>query len=162
MLPTHLPQVPVINRLKEDTHAPVIESIRLHLVDGFKAFNKGQESVSLSELIEYLVDSLEEADKATADKAESLLVRIGMPAVPFLLKGLKSSNGRVKATCAMALIRIGEPVLPELNVFYARHANRSKLSWALAFIYEQLAEPLPLVEDEMIETSKVVALAQAV
>jgi len=162
MLPTHLPQVPVINRLHDENHAPVIESIRLHLVDGFKSFNKSQESVSLSELIEYLVDSLEEADKATADKAESLLVRIGMPAVPFLLKGLKSANGRVKATCAMALIRMGEPVLPELNAFYARHAGRTKLNWALSFIYEQLAEPLPVVADEMIETSNVVALAPAV
>mgnify|MGYP006172969911 CR=1 FL=1 len=71
-----------------------LESIKLHLVHN-RDFSTARESVSLEELIEYLIGSLDDADTAHATKAENLLVRIGKPAIPYMLKGLKSGSTTV-------------------------------------------------------------------
>ncbi|MEB3287376.1 MAG: hypothetical protein VKJ04_07725 [Vampirovibrionales bacterium] len=107
------------------------------------------DKVSLGELVEYLIESLEDADTTTANRAENLLVRIGNPAVPYLLKGLKSPHTSVKSVCAMALIRIGQPAVEGLKDLYVRMAGRpqfKKHQWVIAFVLSELGEALPVVE----------------
>src|SRR6185437_14517648 len=111
------------------TSSPLsLETIKFHLVwNKDFSFNRENQTVSLEELIEFLIDSLESADKATSNKAENLLVRIGRPAVSSLIQGLKSNHNRVKSVCAMALIRIGQPAVEDLTEFYVRYAHRPKM-----------------------------------
>lgn len=144
--------------------APIsLESIKLHLVHN-RDFTNARESVSLEELIEYLIESLEESDAAHAVKAENLLVRIGKPAVPFMLKGLKSASTTVKSVCAMALIRIGEPVVEDVKEFYVRHAARSKYRWVTEFVLAELGEAFPAAAAEsyeLIQPAAVLSLTHA-
>lgn len=132
------------------TTSPIsLETIKFHLIwNKDFSFNRENQTVSLEELIEFLIESLEDADKATANKAENLLTRIGKPAVPYLVKGLKSSHSRVKSVCAMVLIRIGHPAAEELKEFYVRNTSRPKLRWIAEFILSELAIELPVVEKD--------------
>jgi len=124
-----------------------LESIKFNLIWN-QEFPKTQDdkSVSLEELIEFLIESLEDADKVNATKAENLLTRIGKPAIPYLVQGLKSANNQVKSVCAMVLVRIGQPVLDELNEFYVRNAGRSKVRWVVEFIFNELGAAAPAIE----------------
>ena len=106
-------------------------------------FHQESTPVSMTELIEFLVESLEDADKAAACKAENLLVRIGRPATPSLIQGLKSSHNTVRSACAMALIRIGEPVVDDLKTFFVRNAGRPRVRWVVEFILEELGAQVP-------------------
>lgn len=125
-----------------------LESLKFHLIRN-AAFT-GQDHVSLGEMIEYLIESLEEADRAHADKAENLLVRIGEPTIPALINGLKSPHKTVKAVCAMALIRLGEASIEAVQQFYMRQASRTQrtsLVWIAEFILSELGEQLPVLEE---------------
>ncbi len=140
------------------------EAIKLHLVQNahFTAI-QDKESVSLEELVEYLIESLEEADTAQSSRAENLLVRIGKPAIPHLLTGLKSSHNNVKSVCAMALIRMGEWVVEDIKEFYVRNASRTKIRWVAEFILTELSEPIPAIdveECELLQTRKLVELSK--
>ena len=145
------------------TSSPLsLETIKFHLIwNKDFSFNREDQTVSLEELIEFLVDSLESADKATANKAENLLVRIGQPAISYLIQGLKSSHNRVKSVCAMVLIRIGQPAVEELTEFYVRYANRQKLRWVVEFILGELGAQIPVLEKQELESRKVLQLARA-
>lgn len=125
----------------------------------------GKPQVSRQEIIDLLIASLENADKAVADKVETVLTRIGTPAVPALIQGLTSANSRVKSVCAMVLIRIGQPVVDELQRFYRRQAGsadiRTQLSWIVEFILGELgAQSLPSLEKEFADR-KVVPFSKA-
>ena len=145
------------------------EALKLHLVQNapLPVFEgpmfDGLEVVSLEELVEYLIESLEDADKTQSNKAEALLVRIGKPAIPFLLQGLKSLNTNVKSVCAMALIRMGEVVVEDLKEFYIRNASRAKVRWVAEFVLAELSEPLPELSLEEPEAlpRKVLELSRA-
>lgn len=103
---------------------------------------------SLSELVDTLIASLEGADKAVADKAEAVLTRVGRPAIPALLQGLRSPHSRVKSVCTMVLIRIGQPVVEDLRKFYLRYAS-ADLRWVAEFILNELgAQALPVPKKE--------------
>lgn len=138
------------------TTSPIsLETIKFHLIwNKDFSFNRDSQTVSLEELIEFLIESLEDADKATANKAENLLTRIGRPAVPYLIQGLKSNYSRVKSTCAMVLIRIGQPVLDEMREFYVRNASRPKIRWIAEFIITELGAQVPVIGREEFETSR--------
>ena len=137
-----------------------VDAIKLQLVKTTEVAELG--TVSLNELIEYLVESLEEADKATANRAEDLLVRIGNPAVPYLVKGLKSNSNAVKSVCAMALVRIGQPAVDAIKELYVRCATRpqhKKHKWVVAFVLTELGEALPALDTvdlEAVELSPVI------
>ena len=140
------------------------EAIKLHLVQNthFTAI-QDKESVSLEELVEYLVESLEEADTAQSNRAENLLVRIGKPAIPYLLSGLKSSHNNVKSVCTMALVRMGEWVVEDIKEFYVRNASRTKTRWVAEFILAELSEPIPTIdveECELLQARKLVELSK--
>lgn len=130
------------------TTSPIsLESIKFHLVWNKEfTFNRENQTVSLEELIEFLIESLEDADKVNANKAENLLTRIGKPAVPYLIQGLKSAHNQVKSVCAMSLIRIGQPALEELKEFYIRHYSRAKIRWVAEFILAELGADLVTLE----------------
>ena len=124
-----------------------LETIKFHLIwNKDFSFNRENRTVSLDELIEFLIESLEDADKATANKAENLLTRIGKPAIPHLIQGLKSQHRPVKSVCAMVLVRIGQPAVDELKEFYVRNANRPKVRWIAEFILTELGAALPAVD----------------
>lgn len=128
-----------------------IDVLKFHLIKN-NDFPTLKDAVSLEELIEYLIESLEDADAAGAARAENLLVRIGKPVVPFLIKGLKSSSTTVKSVCAMSLIRIGQAGIEPLKEFYVRNINRPKIKWVVEFILAEMGELLPAVdtmEDEL-------------
>jgi hypothetical protein len=126
----------------------------------------GKPNVSRQEIIDLLIASLENADKAVADKVEAVLTRIGSPAVPALIHGLTSANSRVKSVCAMALVRIGQPVVDDLQRFYRRYAGqadiRAQLGWVIEFILGELGaqSPLPAPEKEFADR-KVVPFSKA-
>lgn len=140
-----------------------LETLKFHLIwNKDFSFSPENRTVSLEELVEFLIESLEDADKNTASKAENLLTRIGKPAVPYLVQGLKSGHGRVKSVCAMALIRIGQPAVEEMKDFYVRNASRAKVRWVAEFILEELRVPLPSLEKpEFAGSRKVISLAKA-
>jgi HEAT repeat protein len=135
------------------TTSPIsLETIKFHLIwNKDFSFNRENQTVSLEELIEFLIESLEDADKATANKAETLLTRIGKPAVPYLIQGLKSNNNRVKSVCAMVLVRIGQPAVESVQEFYVRNANRPKFRWIAEFILSELGMQLPSLETRSYE-----------
>jgi HEAT repeat protein len=146
------------------TSSPLsLETLKFHLIwNKDFSFNRENQTVSLEELIEFLVESLEDADKATANKAENLLVRIGRPAVSYLIQGLKSTHNSVKSVCAMALVRIGQPAVDDLREFYVRNANRPKVRWVVEFILNELGSQVPVLEKQDLETNrKVLQLAKA-
>lgn len=122
-----------------------LESIKLHLIWNREQAGTLHEVPTLDELVEYLIESLEESDKTNSTKAENLLTRIGKPAIPALLQGLKHPSTNVKSVCAMALIRIGQPAVDELKAFYVRNANRDKVRWVAEFVLTELGEALPVV-----------------
>lgn len=128
-----------------------LESLKFHLIRNESLTD--QDQVRLGEMIDYLIESLEEADRAHADKAENLLVRIGEPTIPALINGLKSPHKTVKAVCAMALIRLGEVSIEAVQQFYVRQMNlkagrqRTTLIWIAEFILAELGESLPVLED---------------
>jgi HEAT repeat protein len=130
------------------TTSPIsLETIKFHLIwNKDFSFNRENQTVSLEELIEFLIESLEDADKATANKAENLLTRIGKPAVPYLIQGLKSSHNRVKSVSAMVLVRIGQPAVESVQEFYVRNANRPKYRWIAEFILSELGMQVPSLE----------------
>jgi len=147
----------IIKSLAQQQTAPkmTLESLKFHLIRN-AAFT-GQDHVSLGEMIEYLIESLEEADRAHADKAENLLVRIGASTIPALINGLKSPHKTVKAVCAMALIRLGEASVEAVQQFYIRQASRTQrtsLVWIAEFILSELGEELPLIEEAQNEETK--------
>lgn len=153
-----------VESLEPMTSSPLsLETIKFHLIwNKDFSFNRESQTVSLEELIEFLIESLEDADKATANKAENLLTRIGRPAIPYLIQGLKSSHRQVKGTCAMVLVRIGQPVVEELKEFYVRHASRAKVRWIAEFILEELGAAVPALELQDLEQSrKVLPFAKA-
>lgn len=129
------------------TSSPIsLETIKFHLIwNKDFSFNREKQTVSLEEMIEFLIESLEEADYATANKAENLLTRIGKPAIPYLIQGLKSNHNRVKSVCAMVLVRIGQPAVDELKEFYIRNANRSKVRWVAEFVLNELGTQVPVL-----------------
>ena len=128
-----------------------LEALRLHLVENHNFTTVGEErqSVSLEDLIEYLIESVEESDPMSTAKVEGLLTRIGKPAIPYLIKGLKSGNANVKSVSAMVLIRIGQPIVDDLKAFYVRQANRNRIGWVVEFILSELGEQLPAVDEEL-------------
>jgi HEAT repeat protein len=138
-----------------------LETLKFHLIwNKDFSFDREHQTVSLEELIEFLIESLEDADKATAEKAENLLVRINRPAIPYLIQGLKSSHNRVKSVCAMALIRIGQPAVDDLKEFYVRNVARPKIRWVVEFVLNELGAQVPVVEKQDIDNSrKVLQLA---
>ena len=127
------------------TTSPInLDTIKFHLIwNKDFSFNRENQNVSLEELIEFLIESLEDADKATANKAENLLTRIGKPAIPFLIQGLKANHNRVKSVCAMVLVRIGQPAVEGLQEFYIRNANRPKVRWIVEFVLSELGMQVP-------------------
>ncbi len=128
-----------------------LESIKLQLIEG-NGYAVVKDSVSLEEMIEYLIESVEEGageDGLTASKAETLLARIGKPAIPYLLKGLKHTDTTVKSVCAMALIRIGQPCVKQLNEFYVRNASRARVKWVMEFVLSELCEQFPVIEEQV-------------
>lgn len=137
-----------------------LETIKLHLVHN-NTLPSSNEQVSLTELIEYLIESLEGADNANAVKVENLLLRIGRPAVPYLLKGLKSADNKVQSVCTMTLVRMGEAVVEDIKSFYLRHMAHSKHRWVAEYILSELCEVLPEADAVMmddIKEKKIVAL----
>lgn len=138
------------------TTSPIsLETIKFHLIwNKDFSFNRENQTVSLEELIDFLIDSLEGADKQTANKAENLLTRIGKPAVPYLIQGLKSPHSRVRSTCAMVLVRIGQPAVAELQDFYVRNVNRPKFRWIAEFILSELGMQIPAVAPREQEMSR--------
>jgi HEAT repeat protein len=134
------------------TTSPItLENIKFHLVwnkdSSFEQVSqRTDQPVSLEALIEYLIESLEDADKATAAKAENLLTSIGKPAVPFLVQGLKANHNRVKSVCAMVLVRIGQPAIDSIEEFYLRNLNRPKVRWIAEFILDELGSQRPALE----------------
>lgn len=145
-----------VESLEPMTSSPLsLETIKFHLIwNKDFSFDREAQTVSLEELIEFLIESLEDADKATATKAENLLTRIGRPAIPYLIQGLKSSHNRVKSTCAMVLIRIGAPAVEDLKEFYVRNASRAKVRWVVEFILNELGAQVPVLEKHDIEASR--------
>lgn len=147
------------------TSSPLsLDNIKFHLIwNKDFSFNRENQTVSLQELIEFLIESLEDADKVNANKAENLLTRIGAPAVPYLVQGLKSANKTVKSVCAMSLIRIGKPAVEDIKEFYMRNAGRQRLRWVAEFILDELHEALPVLEmHELERSSKVLQFSKAV
>lgn len=145
------------------TSSPIsLETIKFHLIwnKDFR-FNRDQQTVSLEEMIEFLIESLEDADKATATKAENLLTRIGKPAIPFLIQGLKSAHNRVKSVCAMVLVRIGQPAVEDLKEFYIRNANRAKVRWVVEFVLNELGTQVPNTEKELTYSRNVLPFSKA-
>lgn len=145
------------------TSSPLsLETIKFHLIwNKDFSFDRENQTVSLEELIEFLIESLENTDKAGANKAENLLVRIGRPAVPSLVQGLKSSHNRVRSVCAMVLIRIGQPAVEDLIEFYVRYANRQqKVRWVVEFILDELGAQIPVLEKQDVESRKVLQLTK--
>lgn len=138
------------------TTSPIsLETIKFHLIwNKDFSFNRENQTVSLEELIDFLIDSLEGADKQTANKAENLLTRIGKPAVPYLIQGLKSPHSRVRSTCAMVLVRIGQPAVADLQEFYVRNASRPKFRWIAEFILSELGMQIPAVAPREQELSR--------
>lgn len=138
-----------------------VDTLKLQLVKATEVSE--QDSVSLNELIEYLVESLEDADKATANRAENLLVRIGNPAIPYLVKGLKSNSNALKSVCAMALVRIGQPAVEALKELYIRCATRTqhkKHKWVVAFVLTELGEALPALDTADLEAVELTPVLQ--
>ena len=153
-----------VESLEPMTSSPIsLETIKFHLIwNKDFSFARENQTVSLEELIEFLIESLEDADKATATKAENLLTRIGRPAVPYLIQGLKHANNTVKSVCAMVLVRIGHPALEDLKEFYVRNAARPKVRWVVEFILNELGCEAPVVGKQDLETSrKVIQFAKA-
>ncbi|MCE3234305.1 MAG: hypothetical protein K0Q50_485 [Vampirovibrio sp.] len=138
------------------TTSPIsLETIKFHLIwNKDFSFNRENQTVSLEELIEFLIESLEDADKATANKAENLLTRIGKPAVPYLIQGLKSNHNRVKSVSAMVLVRIGQPSVEAVQEFYIRNANRPKFRWIAEFILGELGMQIPVVDKRSYEADR--------
>ena len=138
------------------TTSPIsLETIKFHLIwNKDFSFNRENQTVSLEELIEFLIESLEDADKNTANKAENLLTRIGKPAVPYLVQGLKANHNRVKSVCAMVLVRIGQPAVADVQEFYIRNANRPKVRWIAEFILSELGMQIPSVEQQLAENER--------
>jgi len=134
-----------LNRM---TTSPIsLETIKFHLIwNKDFSFNRENQTVSLEELIEFLIESLEDADKATATKAENLLTRIGKPAIPYLIQGLKANHNRVKSVCAMVLVRIGQPAVEGVQELYIRSANRPKVRWIAEFVLSELGMQVPAVD----------------
>lgn len=146
------------------TTSPIsLETLKFHLIwNKDFSFSRENQTVSLEEMIEFLIDSLEDADKQTATKAENLLTRIGKPAIPFLVQGLKSSNNRLRSTCAMVLVRIGQPAVADLQEFYIRNASRPKFRWIAEFILSELGMQVPAIDVREQEASrKVLQFAKA-
>jgi HEAT repeat protein len=145
------------------TTSPIsLETIKFHLIwNQDFSFNREKQTVSLEEMIEFLIDSLEDADKATATKAETLLTRIGKPAIPFLIQGLKSAHNRVKSVCAMVLVRIGQPAVAELKEFYIRHYNRAKVRWVVEFVLTELGTQVPEMDTAFIPALNVLPFSKA-
>jgi|GEM_PF-1539019 len=138
------------------TTSPIsLETIKFHLIwNKDFSFSRENQTVSLEELIEFLIESLEDADKATATKAENLLTRIGQPAVPYLIQGLKSSHNRVKSVCAMVLVRIGQPAVEAVQEFYVRNASRPKFRWIADFILSELGMQIPALDKRSYEADR--------
>ncbi len=138
------------------TTSPInLDTIKFHLIwNKDFSFNRENQNVSLEELIEFLIESLEDADKATANKAENLLTRIGKPAIPFLIQGLKANHNRVKSVCAMVLVRIGQPAVEGLQEFYIRNANRPKVRWIVEFVLSELGMQLPELDQRATESER--------
>ena len=138
------------------TTSPIsLETIKFHLIwNKDFSFNRENQTVSLEELIDFLIESLEDADKATANKAENLLSRIGQPAIPYLIQGLKSNHNRVKSVCAMVLVRIGQPAVESVQEFYIRNASRTKVRWIAEFILSELGMQLPNLEKRQPEVER--------
>jgi HEAT repeat protein len=149
-----------VESLEPMTSSPIsLEAIKFHLIwNKDFSFTRENQTVSLEELIEFLIESLEDADKATATKAENLLTRIGRPAIPYLIQGLKSSHNRVKSVCAMVLIRIGAPAVEDLKEFYVRNASRptsrQKIRWVVEFILNELGSQVPELDVQEIEAGR--------
>ncbi len=138
------------------TTSPIsLETIKFHLIwNKDFSFNRENQTVSLEELVEFLIESLEDADKQTANKAENLLTRIGKPAIPFLVRGLRSGHNRVRSTCAMVLVRIGQPAVASVQDFYVRNASRPKLRWIAEFILSELGSQIPPIDTRELETNR--------
>ncbi len=138
------------------TTSPIsLETIKFHLIwNKDFSFNRENQTVSLEELVEFLIESLEDADKQTANKAENLLTRIGKPAIPFLVRGLRSGHNRVRSTCAMVLVRIGQPAVASVQDFYVRSAARPKLRWIAEFILSELGRQIPSVDTRELEANR--------
>ncbi len=138
------------------TTSPIsLETIKFHLIwNKDFSFNRENQTVSLEELVEFLIESLEDADKQTANKAENLLTRIGKPAIPFLVRGLRSGHNRVRSTCAMVLVRIGQPAVASVQDFYVRNASRPKLRWIAEFILSELGRQIPPVDARELEANR--------
>jgi hypothetical protein len=102
---------------------------------------------SLSEMVDLLIASLEDVEKSVADRTETLLTRIGRPAIPSLIQGLRSPHIRVRSVCAMVLIRLGEPVLEDLRECYIHSQHLPKLCWIIETIFNELGnQPVPIAE----------------
>lgn len=121
-----------------------LETTKFHLIwNKDFGFSRDPQAVSLEDLVDFLFEMLETADKATAGKAEGLLARIGQPVVPYLVQGLKSTHNQVKSVCAMALIRIGQPAVEAVQAFHTRNRHRPKYFWIAEFVLSELGMQFP-------------------
>ncbi|MEM0950908.1 MAG: hypothetical protein AAGI66_02040 [Cyanobacteria bacterium P01_H01_bin.74] len=76
-----------------------------------------KEALSVGDIIQCLLQSVEGADKAGRQKVENLMVQIGLPAVKFLLEALVAESLVVQSVCYMALLRIGQPAVKSIKIF---------------------------------------------
>jgi HEAT repeat protein len=100
----------------------------------------GSPSVSVTEMVDLLIASLEDVDKSAAERTEALLTRIGRPAIASLIQGLRSPHLRVRSVCAMVLIRLGQPVLDDLRDCYAHSQHLPKVRWIVEYIFHELGD----------------------
>ncbi|MBN2402497.1 MAG: HEAT repeat domain-containing protein [Spirochaetes bacterium] len=68
--------------------------------------------------IEMLIESFPDYDNGVSHEAEEAIKKIGLPAMPYLIKGLRHGSHAVRFRCAKALGNMGrhaKSALPELN-----------------------------------------------
>lgn len=141
-----------IESLRQDKTISEVVSKRSHALESA--------AYSLSEMVDLLIASLEDVEKSVADQTETLLTRIGRPAIPSLIQGLRSPHIRVRSVCAMVLIRLGEPVLDDLRECYAHSQHLPKLCWIIEYIFNELGnQPLVKVVENQ-PTSNVLRFAK--
>jgi HEAT repeat protein len=86
--------------------------------------------------LELLLEALDSRDYGVSQTATQAFIMIGAPAVPYLIRGLKSEAGGVQYKAASALSKIGPPARDALPLLreLAKSRNRDMHSMALKAI----------------------------
>jgi hypothetical protein len=97
----------------------------------------------LQGLVGCILESLTEVDATSRIKLENILVRIGEPAIPLFVEGLKAEATVVRSVCFMVLVRIGQPAVKAIQSFYKAVQFQEEYRWVADLLLQELNMQFP-------------------